>query len=450
MTWSGIVGLAKWYLRLGIMLAVILAVAFAVGYFILYRGVFKGKKRLRLSTVVKWTVFFCYLVVVYGATLDSRGPHWQGAELALFSSYRNAWYNFSTVEWRNLILNILMFVPFGFLLPCMFRKCQKPWKTFAAGAGFSLLIETAQLVFRFGIFETDDILNNFVGAVIGYGIYRLLRFLVRLCKKEREQFLPVLLFQVPLCLTAAAFCVIFIVYNRQELGNLQSNLRERLSVKNAEVRLETELSEEQREVPIYQCHIADREETLELAEEIFSVLGTTLDVDSCDYYSETAIYYSIGREYSLWIDYVGCTVNFSDYKEWIREERVAYRDDADSGEVREALAALGIRLPEEVRFENLGEGRYLFEAEQVTDGDMMYEGGLTCTYNVNGDIVKMYNGIIACEAYRQAQVKSEQEAYEELLAGHARSVWQGGKPAELVIRDVTLTYERDSKGYYHP
>ena len=81
---------------------------------------------------------------------------------------------------------------------------------------------------------------------------------------------------------------------------------------------------------------------------------------------------------------------------------------------------------------------------------MMYDGTLTCTYNVNGKIVAMDNGIIACETYREAQIKSEQEAYEELLAGHARGVWQGGKPEEVVVRGVALAYERDSKGYYQP
>lgn len=451
MTWSSIVGLAKWYLRLGIVCAAIVGIAFVVGYFLLYRGVFKGKKRLRAGTVATWVVFFCYLAVVWGATIDGRGQFWQGAELTPFSSYRSAWYNFSVVEWRNLILNILMFVPFGFLLPCLFRKCQKSWITFMAGAGFTLLIETVQLVFRFGIFEADDILNNFIGAVIGYGIYRLLRFPVNRWKREQEKFLPVLLLQLPLCLTVIAFCMIFITYDRQELGNLQSNLQQRLSVKNAEVRLETELSEEREEAPIYQCHIADKEETLKLAEEMFSILGTEVDMSSCDYYSDTAIYYSTDRKYCLWIDYMGCTVGFTDFEAGRNgEERVPGREDADSGEVQEALALLGVKLPEGIPFENLGEGRYLFAAERLSEGDVMYDGTLTCTYHVNGKISRMDNGIIACEKYRGSPVKSEQEVYEELLAGHARSTLQGGKPSELVIREVTLTFERDSKGYYQP
>lgn len=453
MTWSSIVGLAKWYLRLGIVYTVIAGAAFAAGYFILYKRVFKGKKRLRFGTAVTWAAFACYLVVVCGVTLDGRGQFWKGAELVPFSSYRSAWYSFSIVEWRNLILNILMFVPFGFLLPCMFRKCQKPWITFAAGAGFTLLIEAVQLVFRLGIFEVDDILNNFLGAVIGYGIYRFLRFLVGLCRKEREKFLPILLFQAPLCLTAAAFCMIFFTYSRQELGNLQSSLQERLSVKHAEVRLEAALSQERKEAPIYRCHIADREETLKLAEEIFAKLGTEVDMSSCDYYSETAIYYSTGRKYCLSIDYVGCTVSYIDFDAGRNdEERVPDKEDADSGEVQEALALLGVKLPEGLIFRNWGEGRYLLAAERLSEGDVMYDGTLTCTYNVNGKIVVMDNGIIACETYRKAQVKSEQEAYEEFMAGHARSVWldKKPKPAEIVIRSVTLGYERDSKGYYQP
>ena len=42
-----------------------------------------------------------------------------------------------------------------------------------AGAGFSLFIETVQLIGRVGIFETDDLLFNTLGAILGFMFYKL-------------------------------------------------------------------------------------------------------------------------------------------------------------------------------------------------------------------------------------------------------------------------------------
>lgn len=40
-------------------------------------------------------------------------------------------------------------------------------------AACSLCIELAQLVLRIGLFELDDILDNALGATLGYLLYRL-------------------------------------------------------------------------------------------------------------------------------------------------------------------------------------------------------------------------------------------------------------------------------------
>lgn len=69
-------------------------------------------------------------------------------------------------------LNILMFVPFGYLLP-QFRRLS--WRRVVlSGFLFSLLIETSQLIFRFGVFQTDDLIDNTLGAGLGYLLYYIL------------------------------------------------------------------------------------------------------------------------------------------------------------------------------------------------------------------------------------------------------------------------------------
>lgn len=78
-------------------------------------------------------------------------------------------------SWESIILNLLMLVPLGYLLPLYFGWMKKWWKTLLVGLLISLLIECSQLIFHRGWFDVDDIFLNSLGAWIGYGMY--MRFL---------------------------------------------------------------------------------------------------------------------------------------------------------------------------------------------------------------------------------------------------------------------------------
>ncbi len=447
MTTSSIINMARHYLKLGVIMGVIVSIAFVLGYFVLYKKVMKGEKRLRPLRLIGFGLFVCYLAVVCGATLE-RGGNWKGIQLLPFSSYLDAWYNFSIFAWRNLILNILLFIPFGFLLPFLFETFRKPWKTYLAGGLFSLMIEVMQLLFRLGIYETDDILNNFLGTVIGYGGYRLVCFVLPFIGRERDRFVRVMLFQIPLCLTILVFGGISMIYQCMELGNLKSMHFYRVSMKGVEVRLETELSGEEEEKWIYRHARASRQETMEMAKEFFSQLGFEVDMDRTLYYDDTAIYYSNHNQH-LWIDYAGGVELYDFSAGWEGNERVSEKEGADREEVEEALEGLGISLPREAEFEELGKGRYLFSLDRYEKEGIMYDGNLTCDYFVNGKLDYMDNRIIVYERYRMGQIKTEREAYEEIIQGKFAG-WPREAPEELTILSVEPGYEMDSKGFSQP
>lgn len=73
----------------------------------------------------------------------------------------------------NLAGNIIMFIPMGFFLPCLFRKAD----TFRRCMLYALLtvacIEILQLVTLLGSLDIDDLLLNMIGAAFGYGLYRI-------------------------------------------------------------------------------------------------------------------------------------------------------------------------------------------------------------------------------------------------------------------------------------
>lgn len=76
------------------------------------------------------------------------------------------------VQWKRMgtepILNILLFVPLGYLLPASFASVERhPWVMIPFGFLFSLAIESIQLVTHLGWFDIDDLINNSLGCVLG-------------------------------------------------------------------------------------------------------------------------------------------------------------------------------------------------------------------------------------------------------------------------------------------
>ena len=71
------------------------------------------------------------------------------------------------------IMNVVVFIPLGGLLGAGFRK-MKWWMALLIGMDISLSIEMAQYVFKLGFSETDDVIHNSTGCMIGYGLCRLI------------------------------------------------------------------------------------------------------------------------------------------------------------------------------------------------------------------------------------------------------------------------------------
>ena len=70
-------------------------------------------------------------------------------------------------------LNVLLFIPFGYLICTVWKRLQKWWKVAIAGLAFSMIIETVQLFTSRGWFDLDDVFLNFCGTLIGYGLYKV-------------------------------------------------------------------------------------------------------------------------------------------------------------------------------------------------------------------------------------------------------------------------------------
>ena len=75
--------------------------------------------------------------------------------------------------WWDIVLNILLFIPLGFLLGV------KGWKAILFGFLLSAFIECAQYLFLLGYCEADDVLNNTIGTVVGIGVWKMLSVFIK-------------------------------------------------------------------------------------------------------------------------------------------------------------------------------------------------------------------------------------------------------------------------------
>ena len=65
------------------------------------------------------------------------------------------------------LLNILLLLPAGILLPGVFNREMKWWQGLLFGVMISSAIELCQLVLCRGLFEFDDIIHNSLGCMLG-------------------------------------------------------------------------------------------------------------------------------------------------------------------------------------------------------------------------------------------------------------------------------------------
>lgn len=400
--------------------------------------------------IVLGVLSICYLFVVFYAVFMTRGNYYEGmAVLKPFASYVEAWNQWSMMGWRNIILNIFLFIPFGFLLPFWSEKLKKCWKIVLCGFLFTLLIEVTQYQLGRGILETDDLIGNTFGVWIGYGFFHIFHTLL---KEKKITLQNVWKGLAPAGIMCLVFGGIFAAYSWKELGNLASQYNVRADMKQIKLKSECQFSDKVETVPIYKSVLGTVEQEKETANNIFKKLGATMDESGTLFYDGTTIFYASGKEsadqYHIWVNAKGLTYSFTDFSAY--DEGITTSENADEKTIRKALKKLGVNVSEESEFAEQGEGRYKFTVAMEQDGEYITDGTLTCGYYSDGTIKDIENNILRCKKYRDGEILSEAEAYKKIKEGRFQAVLSEKKQAEWVIQKVELRYELDSKGYYQP
>jgi len=115
-------------------------------------------------------VFTAYIWVILKLTIFRPNTLYNNRQvnLAIFTSLIDVYKTEEVGVFLRLFLgNIGWFVPFGFLLPILWKGKRF---LFVLGMGllFSFCIEVLQFAFRKGVAELDDLILNTLGTAVGY------------------------------------------------------------------------------------------------------------------------------------------------------------------------------------------------------------------------------------------------------------------------------------------
>lgn len=428
------------YLPLALIAVGAVSLLFAAGYLVIYKKLLHGEKRLRAGKIAPVLTMMVYLLFLACITLLGRTGAPTGMNLTPFSSWRKAWYQASPSEWRYIIFNIIAFIPLGFLLPLCSGWFDRWLKILLSGFLCSLLIEASQLLTGRGLFETDDLIHNTLGTVIGYGLLTLLLALINHGGYRRMR--RALAGQIPLVTLLALLGGLYTFYQCKELGNLSLHYIDPVHLAADAVSVDCALPDVPETVTLCRAEVGSRADTDRLAEKIFARFDASVDAARTVYYDDTAVYYSNGSGFSLCVDYVG--MKWTLYYYIVYDWTGAPAPDADSA--RNYLEQLGVRIPADAVY-TADEKSFSFSADMLQEDGLVYHGSVTCPMADIGKETYIRSEMAVCTPVREISIRTPSEAIDELLKGHFS--WEGGIDS-LSVTGMELEWVLDSKGYCQP
>ena len=319
----------------------------------------------------------------------------------MFRAWREAWNDFSAKNWANILLNIALFIPMGFLLPSLAKKMRRWYLTIPAAFGLSLAIELLQLAFSRGICDVDDLFANTLGSFVGFFAFMALHSLFTEKEKRLRSFTT---YGFTTMLPVIAIAAIFAAYQLKEYGNLPNAAAYTNNTDGIQWTLNCDLSTVENSASVYRTQALTKKDCNALADELAALVGE--EVAMASYYQEMA-YYNLTKGILKIFYYDGSfEISISDHNQ--TQWPVVSRED-----IVKALERFPVVIPASAKF----------RAEE--------------------DVYAHY---------KDTPVISPQDAYSLLRKGKFND---GGfleyqKPTDIYVTDCSMDYAIDTKGFNQP
>lgn len=443
--------LLKWG-ALAVIGGFILLAFLLISYHFVYRKIFHGTRQLVKSQWLLAFLLCCWFLVVFALTTLSRGSNYTGSlNIEFFSSYINAWNQWSVTELQLILFNMLMFVPLGVLLPLLWNKAGRFSVTAGVSFAVTLFIELVQLITGRGIFELDDLLHNFLGSLFGY--FCVTEILS--CWKQRKilKNSVIKILAIP-CAVGIVIGGAILIYENQPYGNMPILPAEKQDMSDVEVTIELSLNSETDTASIFKNSFANNtahmqnviDKLSEFSDIAFSgptyiedenkiVLGKTEDGTDVqlNYTTRTGAW-----QFNSWKEWTSLSETEipglrQKYESWLTQNAWLPSDFQFSIENQDTLRW---ECPEQ---ENLSE-----KTKDFAQGTIMIQFDEDRQIAVFG-YQMMWNQYIATES-----IISPEQAYQQILDGNFEQYVPFQTGDKLCIESYELSYIYDTKGYYQP
>ena len=137
---------------------------------------------------VLWVLLIEYLFVLICSTVicrDAISFEFDRLELSPLWTYSAVIHHTPGVSVWDIVLNVVLFVPLGLLIKMIYPKISV-WRIVFIGLVCSVFIEANQFLFEKGAAQSDDVMHNTLGAVIGWMIAKGIHILKTILKKEQH------------------------------------------------------------------------------------------------------------------------------------------------------------------------------------------------------------------------------------------------------------------------
>ena len=130
---------------------------------------------LLFAIYIIFLVYFLFFSEEYGRAAEAQRVYRYNlipfVEIRRFWIYREQLGTFAVFS--NIFGNVIGFLPFGFILPVIFRRMNSGFLICVSGFILSLTVEVIQLVTKVGCFDVDDMILNTLGGNFGVCVFLL-------------------------------------------------------------------------------------------------------------------------------------------------------------------------------------------------------------------------------------------------------------------------------------
>lgn len=375
-------------------------------------------------------LFLLYIICIIFIIFGYRNLYQNSFNLNPIYGFTILFQEFSYNIWKEFIVNVLLYIPIGIYLGFILKESGYTYNIIIFSLIISLCIEILQLITHKGVFDINDILYNILGSVLGFIFYKIL---INIKNKElnKKYFLTILIILLIILLP-----IIVAFFQRNKIGNIvgygHANFKNSIVFNKND---ELILSDKQSVDILYKSEKRTNKQKDEFASNFFKLLNQTPDNSQTLHYEDVTVYYSKDHTTCLWV------YNENSRYWYIQSDKKTSKSINYTDFISDTIYF------EYPQFNNIFE-KTNFGFKIMEKNNALYFGG-DITIDENDIANEIKCNIIKATSDREIQIKSEQDAFDDLKKGEYY-LKETNISGNILIQSVDLDYILDNKGYIQP